>query len=219
RFGNPIEKSLRGLLEFPPMSRVRYRTLIDPARPLFAATVVLKREANDISHGAGFRLEVKDGEAIETLFEARLDPRSIPADRNGKPVRVDLSRYAGREVELLFSTGPGPSGDATGDFAGWIGIRFVAENEGAPVSQFTKIYSGEALVHEVTDVLPRAALFRAIEVLPDDAVLARLKDPGFNPHGRAVVSRESVPAGADLSALAGAVPARPSAARIKDYQS
>jgi hypothetical protein len=219
RFGNPVERSLRGLLEHPPLNRVRYRTLIDPAKPIFEATAVLKREANDISDGAGFRLELKDGEAIETLFEARLDPRSVSDDRNGKPVRVDLSRYAGREIELLFSTDPGPKGDATGDLAGWAGMRFVAEGEGAPVSQFTKIYSGEALVHEVGNVLPRAALFRAIEVLPDDAVLSRLKEPGFNLHEKAVVSRETVPAGVDLSALVGAAPVSESAAQIKDYQS
>src|SRR3954471_23354962 len=217
RFGTPVERRLRGLLQFPPLNRVRYKVLIDPAKPILEATAALKREATDMSDGAGFRLEIRDGEAIETLFEARLDPRRIPADRNGKPVRVDLGRYAGREVELLFSTDPGPKSDATGDLAGWVGVRFVANGEGPPVSQFKKIYSGEALVHEVSNVLPRAALFRSIEVLPDDAALARLKDSGFTPYERAVVSRESLPAGVDLSALAGATPAATSAARITDY--
>src|SRR4051812_20718831 len=218
-FCNPGAKSLRGMLEHPPLNRIRYKVVVDPAKPIFEATAALKREATNISDGAGFRLEIKDREAIETLFEARFDPRRIPADRNGKPVRVDLSRFAGREIELLFSTDPGPQGDATGDLAGWVGIRFVANGEGPPVSHFTKIYSGEALVHEVANILPRAALFRSIEVLPDDAVLARLKDSGFNPYETAVVSRESLPAGVDLSALARATPAAASAARITDYQS
>src|SRR4051794_22332644 len=214
-----MEKARRALLKSPPLNRVRYKVLIDPAKPIFEATAALKREATDVSDGAGFRLEIKDGEAIETLFEARLDPRRIPADRNGKPVRVDLGRYAVREVELLVSTDPAPKGDTTGDLGGWAGLRFVANGEGPPVSQFTKIYSGEALVHEVANILPRAALFRSIEVLPDDAVLARLKDSGFNPYETAVVSRESLPAGVDLSALARATPAAASAARITDYQS
>jgi hypothetical protein len=214
-----VAKSERGLLQFPPLNRIRYKVLIDAAKPMFEATAALKREANDISDGAGFRLEIKDGDTIETLFEARLNPRDVPADRNGKLVRVDLSRYAGREVELLFSTDPGPKGDATGDLAGWVGIRFISDGEGPPISQFINIYSGEALVHEVSNVLPRAALFRALEVLPDDAVLVRLKDPAFNPYETAVISRESVPAGVDLSPLAAAAPAVPSAARITDYQS
>jgi hypothetical protein len=219
RFGSPVVKSARGLLEHPPLNRVRYKLVVDPAKPIFEATAALKREAIDISDGAGFRLEIKDGVAIEMLFEARLDPRNVPADQNGRPVRVDLSRYAGREIELLFSTDPGPKGDAAGDFAGWVNMRFVAQDEAPPVSRFAKIYFGEALVHEVVNILPRAALFRSIEVLPDDAVLARLKDPDFNPYERAIVSRESVPAGVDLSALSAASAATPSAARITDYQS
>jgi hypothetical protein len=219
QFGNPVERSVRGLLEFPPQSRVAYKTSIDPAKPIFEATAVLKREATGISDGAGFRLEIKDRDRIETLFEARLDPRSVAADRNGKPVRVDLSRHAGREVELLFSTDPGPSGDATGDLAGWAGIRFVAGNEGLPVSPFTKIYSGEALVYAVSNVLPRAALFQSIEVLPDIAVLDRLKDPSFNTSEKALVSRESVSPNLDLSAVVAAPAAAVSAAQITDYQS
>ena len=130
-----------------------------------------------------------------------------------------MSRYAGREIELLFSTDPGPKGDVTGDLAGWVGLRFAAENETPPEADFKTIYNGEALVYEVPNVLPRAALFRSIEVMPDDAVLARLKDPGFNPYEKAVVSRESVPTGVNLSALIGAAPAAPSAARILRYQS
>ena len=219
RFGNPVTRTARGLLEHPPLNRVRYKVVIDPAKPIFESTAVIKREGFETSDGVGFRLEIKDGEAIETLFEARLDPHNVPADQNGRPVRVDLTRYAGREVELLFSTDPGPKGDAAGDFAGWVNMRFVAENEGPPVSRFAKIYSGEALVHEVANTLPRAALFRSIEVLPDDAVLARLKAPDFNPYESAIVSRESVPSGVDLSALSAAPAATPSAARVTDYRS
>ena len=91
----------------------------------------------------------------------------------------------------MFSTDPGPKGDVTGDLAGWAGLRFVGGNEAPPETDFKKIYNGEALVYEVPNVLPRAALFRSIEVVPDDAVLARLKDPAFNPYEKAVVSRES----------------------------
>ena len=50
--------------------RVAYKTLIDPAKPIFEATAVLKSEGVEISDGVGFRLEVKDGQSLETLFEA-----------------------------------------------------------------------------------------------------------------------------------------------------
>ena len=82
-----------------------------------------------------------------------------------------------------------------------------------------KIYAGEALVYEVADVLPRAVLFSSVEVLPDDVILARLKDSAFNPHERALISRESLAADSDLSALTGRAPAVTSAARIAQYRS
>ena len=87
----------------------------------------------------GFRLEIKDGPSVETVFEVQLDPRSVPADRAGRPIRVDLSRYAGREIELLFSTDPGSNGDVTGDLAGWVGLRFAAENEAPPEPAFKNL--------------------------------------------------------------------------------
>jgi hypothetical protein len=219
RFGNPAVRSVPGLLQYPPSNRVSYKITIDPAKPIFEATAVLKNEFAWISDGAGFRLELKHGPSVETLFEAQLDPRGVPADRAGRPVRVDLSRYAGREIELLFSTDPGPKGDTTGDLAGWAGVRFSSQSEVPPEPGFKTIYNGEALVYEVRNVLPRAALFRSIEVVPDAAALARLKDPAFNPHEKALVSRESVSAGASVSTLIEATPAAPSAARVTAYQS
>src|SRR5262249_51169624 len=106
RFGDSASRRVPGLLQFPPSNRIAYKTVIDPARPIFEAVAVLKAEFANMSDGAGFRLELKDGEAYETLFEAFLDPRNLPADVAGRPVRVDLTRYAGRAVELLFSTDP-----------------------------------------------------------------------------------------------------------------
>ncbi|HTK80274.1 MAG TPA: YfhO family protein, partial [Rhizomicrobium sp.] len=97
--------------------------------------------------------------------------------------------------------------------------RSEYRSHGQPTSEFRKIYAGEALVYEVPDVLPRAALFSAVEVLPDDAVLARLKDPAFNPREKVVVSRETMGAGNGLSTLIGAPPSPPSAVRISRYQS
>jgi hypothetical protein len=98
-------------------------------------------------------------------------------------------------------------------------VKYLVSKSEYASRHFRKVYAREVLVYEVPNVLPRAALFNAVEVLPDDAVLARLKDPAFNPQERAVVSRESIAADTELSALTGAAPAAPSAARISRYQS
>jgi hypothetical protein len=207
--GDQTTSSLRGLFQHPPSTRVAYKVTIDPARPIFEAIAVMKKEAFLRSDGAGFRLELKDGDRIETLFQAQLDPRSIAADRDGRPIRLDLSKYAGREVELLFSTAPGPKGDSDGDLAGWANLRFASYNEPAESSAFKKIYDKDFRIFEVPWVLPRAAIYQAIEILPDGDVLARLKAPDFNPNERAVVSRESLPADTSTAASLAAAGSTP----------
>lgn len=221
RIGDKTIRSMRGLFQHPPSNRVSYKTVIDPAEPALEAIAAIKIEAAGTTDGAGFRLEIKDGDKIETLFETQLDPKNIPADRAGRPLWLDLSRYAGREVELLFSTDPGPKGDASADWAGWAGLRFIPRDATTIPVAFKKIYDNEVRIFEVPNVMPRAALFQAIEILPDDDVLARLKDPAFNPYEKAIVSQESLPSGdaGQPRSLAEAAVASPSAARISRYES
>lgn len=222
RFGDQKIKTSRGLFQHPPSFRIPYQTVIDPREPVLEAIAVIKMEAVRGSDGAGFRLEIKESDKIETLFETSLDPRNIPADREGHPVRVDLSRYAGREVALLFSTDPGPRGDPAADWAGWVGLRFTAKDGSVTTtSVFKKIYEKEARVFQAPGILPRAALYGAVEILPDSQVLARLKDPAFDPSRKVIVSRESVSSeqvGVSQS-LAAAADAPVRAASIMQYQS
>ena len=192
RVGDGETSAIRGLFQHPPSTRIPFRVTIDARQPVLEAVAVIKIEAANRTDGVGFHLEIKDGEKIETLFLTFLDPRDRPADKAGRPFRLDLSEYAGREVELLFSTDPGPKGDVSGDWAGWAGLRFVPKNGAIEPRVYKPIYQKEARVFEVPWVLPRAALYRAIEILPDDAVLTRLKDPAFNPNEKAIVSRESM---------------------------
>jgi len=221
RIGDGKIRSMPGLFQHPPSNRVSYRTTIDPQEPMLEGIAAIKTEAAAASDGAGFRVEIREGDAVETLFQTTLDLRNRPADKGGHFFRIDLSRYAGRAVELLFSTDPGPRGDATADWAGWAGLRFAAKDGAEPPPPFRKLYDGEVRVFEVPKVMPRAALFRAIEILPDDDVLARLKDPAFNPNEKAIVSRESLPAGetGDPRSLVGATAVPFSAAQISRYES
>lgn len=194
RIGDQITSTVRGMFQHPWSPRVTYKTVIDANAPVFEGLAVMKKESYGAGDGAGFRLELKDGDRIETLFETLLDPHNVPADRNGRPIRVDLSRYAGREVELIFATTPGPANDVLADWPGWARLRFAPKAAAAPVVPFRKIYEQEALVYEVPAVLPRAALYSAVEILPDNDVLDRLKDPAFDPERMAIVSQESLSA-------------------------
>ena|SRR5687767_2852127 len=72
--------------------------------------------------GVKFLVGVSDGRAFEELFTQNVNPFANAADRKWLPVRVDLSTYAGEEVELMFNTyssPPGAGDDQRNDHALW----------------------------------------------------------------------------------------------------
>ena len=54
--------------------------------------------------GVYFFVGVSDGRAFEQLFTQVVNPYQNPSERRWIPVSVDLSAYAGEDVELLFNT-------------------------------------------------------------------------------------------------------------------
>jgi hypothetical protein len=72
--------------------------------------------------GVKFMVGVSDGRAFEPLFEQHVNPYANPGDRKWIPVRVDLSTYAGEEVDVIFNTFaslPGQGPDERNDLALW----------------------------------------------------------------------------------------------------
>jgi hypothetical protein len=69
--------------------------------------------------GVLFRIGVSDGHTFEDLLTQHMDPFHNKADRRWIPVAVDLSAYAGEEVEVIFNTNVGLPGkdDARNDTA------------------------------------------------------------------------------------------------------
>ena len=94
-------------------------------------------------------------------------------------------------MELLFSTDPGPNGNNPADWGGWAELRFVPVDGKEPKTEtgFTEVYDREVHIYEVPNALSRAALFHAAEILPDDEVLSRLKDPAFDISKKVVLSQ------------------------------
>lgn len=54
--------------------------------------------------GVLFIVGVSDGRAFEPLFSQHLDPLANQGDRRWVPVMVDLSAYAGEQVDVIFNT-------------------------------------------------------------------------------------------------------------------
>lgn len=65
------------------------------------------------AEGAPVRLRVSTARVPrdERVFACFLDPRRRPEDRGWRPIRCDLSRYAGRRVRIHVRTTPGPARD------------------------------------------------------------------------------------------------------------
>ena len=77
--------------------------------------------------GVLFRVGVSDGRTYEELFTQHLNPFRNTGDRKWVPVMVDLSQYAGEELQIIFNTNKStPASIAAGnpvddrnDFALW----------------------------------------------------------------------------------------------------
>lgn len=72
--------------------------------------------------GVRFMVLVSDGRASDELFTQDINPFANQADRKWTPVMVDLSAYAGEEVDIIFNTYASPPrkvGDTRNDLAVW----------------------------------------------------------------------------------------------------
>jgi hypothetical protein len=69
--------------------------------------------------GVLFRIGVSDGKTYEELFKQHIDPHGQPGDRRWHPVTIDLSAWAGQQIDLILNTDAGPAGDVIFDWALW----------------------------------------------------------------------------------------------------
>jgi len=69
------------------------------------------------SDGVEFSVSVVRGGKEEAVFSRILQPQSDPRAGRWRDARVDLSRYSGEYVELIFRTGPGMQDNRNFDFA------------------------------------------------------------------------------------------------------
>src|SRR5215204_4393315 len=83
----------------------------------------LKPEAWAVEgNGVYFYAGVSDGRSFEKLFDQTLNPFANASERRWIPVTVDLSAYAGEEMDIIFNTvasGPGGPPDDRGDMPLW----------------------------------------------------------------------------------------------------
>ncbi len=105
-----------------PGSRMIWRLRI-PDDAWLRVAVGLKPEAwTQEGNGVLFMVGVSDGRTFEPLFTQHVNPYGNKADQRWIPVMVDLSSYAGEEVQVIFNTYASPAGkpsDDRNDLAVW----------------------------------------------------------------------------------------------------
>jgi hypothetical protein len=103
-------------------TRITFKTHV-PDDGWLRVAVGLKEEAWTLEgDGVRFMALVSDGRASDELFIQDVNPFANQNDRRWIPVMVDLSAYAGEDVDIMLNTygsAPGRPGDVRNDLAVW----------------------------------------------------------------------------------------------------
>lgn len=88
----------------PPNGRIHFKIRV-PEDGWLKVSLGMKPESWDKEgNGVYFFAGVSDGRAFERLFEQTLNPFKNPSERRWIPVTVDLSAYAGEEMDVILNT-------------------------------------------------------------------------------------------------------------------
>ena len=87
-----------------PASRLAWRLTVPRGAWLWVSIGMQSDAWKNEGDGVKFAGAVSDAGALKPLFEQHLHPYAIAGDRKWFPIRVSLAPYAGREVEIVFTT-------------------------------------------------------------------------------------------------------------------
>ena len=106
-----------------PTSRLIYKRIEIPENAWLRVWLGIREEAwTKCTDGVLFRIGVSDGRTYDELLKQHVDPLNNSGDRRWIPVTIDLSAYAGQQVDVIFNTNsslPGRGDDNRFDFAVW----------------------------------------------------------------------------------------------------
>jgi len=96
----------------PPNGRITFHVRV-PDDGWLRVSLGIKPDAWDKDgNGVLFFAGVSDGHSFEKLFEQVLNPHANASERRWIPVAVDLSAYAGTEMDIILNTRASPGGVA-----------------------------------------------------------------------------------------------------------
>ena len=110
-----------------PSSRVTGRQAITAPARLRVAYGLRPDTWHGSGDGAAFRVGIGARGAYRDVLTVWLNPAERETDRGLRTFDLDLSPYVGDDIDIVFNTAPGPSGNAVGDAALWCAPRLVPE--------------------------------------------------------------------------------------------
>jgi tetratricopeptide (TPR) repeat protein len=123
-FTMPATGDKRQVLLMHPEARASYQLRVPSGPSVLRFSLAMSPETWDWGgDGATFEIYLDGGSGEEILFSKHIS--NDAKDRRWHDEEIDLSLYAGREIDLTFVTGPGPGVDFTGDAAGWATPRIM----------------------------------------------------------------------------------------------
>lgn len=111
-----IDGVRRSVLAQHPPSRIDYETVLRHQSHL-DFEMAMDPAAWSLADGVTFRVDVTSLSEAQKLFSEYIDPKDRASNRRWRERSIDLSRYRGQEIYLIFQTLPGA--DTTSDVAHW----------------------------------------------------------------------------------------------------
>lgn len=111
-----------------PTSRIIWKLTVPNDAGLRTALALRPDAWTKEGDGVLFRIGISDGRTYEELLNQHVNPAHVEDDRTWIPVTIDLSAYAGEDVEIIFNTNsslPGRGDDSRHDWALWATPRIV----------------------------------------------------------------------------------------------
>lgn len=112
----------RAITMAPGASRLRWNVQVPDDAWISVAVGMLPESWEADGDGVLFRVGVSDGRTFEDLATQHVNPVINTGDRRWIQMMIDLSAYAGEQVELNFNTNsslPGKADDPRNDLAVW----------------------------------------------------------------------------------------------------
>jgi hypothetical protein len=102
-----IQGVTRPVIYMHPTSRLTWRSVPVPEGGRFRAFLGLKEEVWDKgTDGVFFRMAISADDVYTEFLQRQVDPAHKPGDRAWIPIDQDLSKWAGKQVDIIFNTAP-----------------------------------------------------------------------------------------------------------------